>query len=196
MKKDRVEWVSELSETFGQMVYHAAYRILGSPEDAEDVLQEVFLKLLSGSGKRIHPEAVKNWGAYLRVTASRTAIDLLRRKPKYKEESWEFVRETEVSNGRTPRYLASQKQKARFLRQALSQLSERDAKVFALRCFEELSYENIAEHMSISVNQVGVILHRSRERLKEILKPMEEPVERRAPGARDRSELRKEIHHV
>ena len=44
MKQDRIDRVEELLEQHGRMVFATAYRILGNAEDAEDTLQEVFLK--------------------------------------------------------------------------------------------------------------------------------------------------------
>ena len=70
------------------------------------------------------------------------------------------------SNNSDAARLASQRQKADALRKALSSMPERDAQVFALRCFDDLSYEVIAAQMSLSVSQVGVILHRTRNRLR------------------------------
>ncbi|MBN2326396.1 MAG: sigma-70 family RNA polymerase sigma factor [Candidatus Omnitrophica bacterium] len=192
MNKERIDWVTELSETYGRMVFSSAYKVLGNPQDAEDVLQEVFLKLLGGWGKRIKPDAVHNWGAYLRVTAVRCAVDLLRRKPNFRQESWDYVREIEAPGENSPRFLASQKQKAGFLRQALNQLPERDSKIFAMRYFEDLSYDDIAGHLKINVNQVGVILHRTRERLKEILQPIESSFDRQTSAAPDRSRTSEE----
>lgn len=195
MNQNRVDWVAELSETYGRIVFSTAYRVLGNPQDAEDVLQEVFLKLLGGWSGRIKTDAVRDWGAYLRVTALRTAIDLLRSKAKHKQENWESVQEFEASNDPSPRSLASQKQKACFLRQALGQLPEREAKVFAMRYFEDFSYEAIAEHLSMTVNQVGVLLYRIRERLREILQPII-PHERKEEDAPARSRIREEMNHV
>jgi RNA polymerase sigma-70 factor, ECF subfamily len=195
MTTGHMDWVTDLSERYGRMVFSTAYRVLGNPQDAEDVLQEVFLKLLGGWSGRIKHDAVRDWGAYLRVTALRTSVDLLRRKPKFKQESWELVRELETPDG-NPRYLASQKQKARFLRQALAQLPERDAKVFAMRFFEDFAYNAIAENLNISVNQVGVILHRTRERLKEILQSMESNIDESKNDVTDRSRFNKEINHA
>ena len=57
------------------------------------------------------------------------------------------------------------------LRQALAELPERDAQVFTLRYFEEFPYEVIAAQMGISLDLVGVILHRARKRLRETCKP-------------------------
>ncbi|MFB3788849.1 MAG: RNA polymerase sigma factor [bacterium] len=197
MSHDQAEWVADLSNTYGRMVFTAAYRVLGNAEDAEDVLQDVFLKLLGSWRGRWKPDSVRDWGAYLRVTASRRAVDLLRRKPKGRQECREFDQEVEAPAENNPRFLASQNQKARLLRHALSRLPERDARVFALRYLEDFPYEAIAEQMNLSVNQVGVILHRARVRLREFLQAAgESSVERR--GVRDAIENpeRKETSHV
>jgi len=53
------------------------------------------------------------------------------------------------------------------LRQAVAALPERDAQVFTMRYFEEFSYEAIATQMGLSINLVGVILHRARKTLRE-----------------------------
>ena len=46
MNNDHEAWLSQLSDEYGRMVFTTAYRILGHVDDAEDALQEVFLKLL------------------------------------------------------------------------------------------------------------------------------------------------------
>jgi len=196
MGDDRREQVAELADRYGRMVFATTYRILGRPEDAEDALQEVFLKILSTWRPR-QTDAVRNWGAYLRAVATRCAVDLLRRKSRWNVASEELSEEIEGPPGRDPRSLASQHQRARLLRLALARLPERDAKVFALRYFEEFSYEEIAAQMGLDVNLVGVILHRGRKRLQEILEPMMSPVSPGAAGARGApQELGKENSHV
>lgn len=120
MSHDQAEWVADLSNTYGRMVFTAAYQILGNAEDAEDVFQEVFLKLLGSWRGRWRPDSVRDWGAYLRVTACRRAVDLLRRKPKWRQECREFIQEVEAPAEHNPRFLASQNQKARLLRPVLT----------------------------------------------------------------------------
>ena len=58
MDSDRRAWVEQLSERHGRAVFHAAYRVLGDAEDAEDALQDVFLKLLQG---KIRRDSVREW---------------------------------------------------------------------------------------------------------------------------------------
>jgi len=196
MSDDHREQVAELAERYGRMVFATAYRILGTAEDAEDALQEVFLNVLSTWSPR-QTDAVRNWGAYLRAVASRCAVDLLRRRSRWKRDGEELSEEIEAPPGRDPRSLASQHQRAGLLRQALAMLPERDARIFALRYFEDLSYEEIAAQMNLDANQVGVILYRGRKRLQELLQPLMAPEASGMASTRTIApELGKENDHV
>ncbi len=170
MQQTQAHWIAELVERYGRMVFATAYRILGNAEDADDVLQEVFLRLLRrGRGGRGN-QGVQDWGAYLRVVATRCAIDALRSHAKWRTESLQAA-DLAVADDSDPSRLASRRQKADMLRKALGLVPERDAQVFALRCFDDLSYETIAAQMNLSVSQVGVILHRTRNWLRRMFDP-------------------------
>lgn len=170
MIHDRTEWVADIASRFGKMIFTTAYRILGNAQDAEDTLQEVFLKILEPQSRR-NSEPMKNEGAYLRVTASHCAVNLLRRRSRWQQIGDELDGTLVNSSDESPHQIATQKQKANQIRQALRIIPERDAQVFVLRYFEDLSYEEITERTGINTNQVGVILHRARQRLQEILLP-------------------------
>ena len=172
MKRDHADRVAELADQYGQMVFATAYRILGNADDADDAFQDVFLKLLGSRNDYLKPDAVGDWGAYLRVTASHCAVDLLRRKSNWPQQPKGLSEATQDCTAEDPQRLASQRQKAELLRQGLAALPKRDARVFALRYFEDFSYQEIAVQMKLSINQVGVILHRGRQRLRNILEPM------------------------
>lgn len=174
MKRDHAGRVAELVHKYGQMVFATAYRILGNADDADDAFQDVFVKLLGSPNDYLKPDAVGDWGAYLRVTASHCAVDLLRRKSNWPQQPKGLSEATQDCTAEDPHLLASQRQKAELLRQGLAALPKRDARAFALRYFEDFSYQEIAVQMKLSINQVGVILHRGRRRLRNILAPMVE----------------------
>lgn len=67
--------VAALAHHYGRGVFLAAFRVLGDPAQAEDVQQDVFLRLL----QRRFP-AVESWPAMLQSMAVRLAIDRLRRR--------------------------------------------------------------------------------------------------------------------
>ena len=55
------------------------------------------------------------------------------------------------------------------LREALTDLDDRQAQVFCLVCLEGLSYQQVAEQVGVTVNHVGVLLNRAKTRLRERL---------------------------
>jgi len=60
------------------------------------------------------------------------------------------------------------------LRAAIGQLPAQEAKVFCLRHFNELSYRQIAKELQITTGAAGVLLHRAKTKLRELLAPVEE----------------------
>lgn len=158
--------VTGLVQEYGRMVFTCAHRILGEPSGAEDVLQNVFLKVLKL--KPAKRESVTEWGAYLRVLTTREAIDQLRRNAR-REDSLVFPDQSPGSPDDHPHHQLDRAEKSRRLRQMLKKISAKDARVFVLRYFEDMSYEDIARSLDMSVNKVGVVLHRVRARLKDQL---------------------------
>lgn len=160
--------VEQLVEGHGRMVMATAQRILGNADDAEDVLQDVFLKLLKDEATLKEP---REWGAYLRVMASHAAIDRLRRRSAHPMEDLEILQHIPDNSIPSARAQLDQQRLAEQLRAALGQLPEREGHVFALRHLEEFSYEEIARELQLKVSNVGVLLHRARQHLREILSP-------------------------
>ena len=159
--------VAELADRYGRLVFATSYRILGNTHDAEDVLQQVFLKLLGVGGSKVNPGAIQDWGAYLRTIASRAALDLLRAK---RQRHWqEMSLKVDVAREQGAAETAASEEKTDRLRQAMAALPQRDALIFSLRYFEELSYEDIATQTGLSIDLIGVMLHRSRKVLRELL---------------------------
>ncbi|MBA2670469.1 MAG: sigma-70 family RNA polymerase sigma factor [Gemmatimonadetes bacterium] len=172
MNSDRREWVEELATRHGRMVLAAAQRVLGNMEDAEDVLQGVFLRLLD---KRLEHESARDWGALLRVMATHAAIDLLRRRAKGKRQDSEVLDLLPDPGARSPVDIIEQRRLARLLREALAQLPPGEGEAFALRYFEDFTHGQIARHQGATANQVAVMLHRARRKLRQILEPMLAP---------------------
>lgn len=164
--------VAELADRYGRSVCATAYRILGDLQDAEDVLQQVFLKLLGMGNGESHPP-VRDWHAYLCTMASRMALDLLRAKRQRHRRAIPLLEE--VADRHEQAGSRANEEQVERLRQAITALPERDARVFCLRYFEEFSYEAIAEQTGLSVDLIGVILHRSRQSLREAVKRLDVP---------------------
>lgn len=162
-------WLERLSDVHGRMVFATAYRILGCVEDAEDVLQDVFLRVVKESPL---PDSVKNWGAWLRVAAANRSVDLLRRRHAAPPHSEAVLERIAAPPSHNPRRIAEDRENEDILLRAIAQLPERDTLVFSLRSFDEMSYEEIGRELNLPVDLVGVILHRTRKRLLEVVEAL------------------------
>ena len=78
--------LAELYERHHEAVFRAALRVTGSPADAEDVLQTVFLRLVA---RGEDAATARLSGAYLRRAAVNAAVDLLRRRAVHAESSYD-----------------------------------------------------------------------------------------------------------
>ena len=139
-----------LFERHYEGVYRAALRVTGRPADAEDVLQTVFLRVLSQRDATARP------AAYFRRAAVNAAVDLLRRRAvhavtPYDEEAHAAVESAPL--------LREQ------LRRAIATLDADDAALFLLRYVEGLSNQELADEFRLEKNNVAVRLHRIRLRL-------------------------------
>jgi len=143
-----------LYERHYEAVFRTALRVTGRPADAEDVLQTVFVRLLSGSE---HDEAARRPAAYFRRAAVNAAVDLLRRRAVRAETVYDDTApHAAVESG-----LLLKEQ----LRRAIATLDSEDATLFVLRFVEGLSNQELADVFQLEKNNVAVRLHRIRLRL-------------------------------
>lgn len=151
------EDVAGLARQYGPAVFRAAWRILGSRAAAEDVQQQLFLRLLESP-----PRDVSSWPAYLTASATRLAIDHLRR-----QRRWRMLvplwKDDPVDE--SPDEDLERQQAGRFMRAALARLKPRDAACFVMRHLQGLSPGDIGRALGISDNHVSVSVHRARQAL-------------------------------
>jgi RNA polymerase sigma-70 factor (ECF subfamily) len=161
-KVDPIEMISApalagfagLFERHYEAVFRTALRVTGRPADAEDVLQTVFLRLLSGSEQ---DEAARRPAAYFRRAAVNAAVDLLRRRAVRAETAYDDA----APHAAIESTLLLKEQ----LRRAIATLDSDDAALFVLRYIEGLSNQELADVFQLEKNNVAVRLHRIRLRL-------------------------------
>lgn len=143
---------AELYERHYDAVFRAALRVTGRPSDAEDVLQTVFLRVLSQSEwDQARP------AAYFKRAAVNAAVDLLRRRVVHAETAYDD--RAAHAAVETPLLLKEQ------LRRAIATLERDDATLFLLRHVEGLSNQELADVFQLEKNHIAVRLHRIRVRL-------------------------------
>ena len=145
------------------LVYRAAYRITGKAEDAEDVLQTVFMRLLR---REEDAAAVGSIAAYLRRAAVNAALDLMRSRQRARSMPLEDVEPVLLDESvPSPDRIYDSSEMRDWLRRTVARLSPMAAQVFALRFFEEKEVPEIAEILGTSQGTVSVTLSRARDRI-------------------------------
>ena len=151
-------------------IFRAAYRITGDAQDAEDVLQTVFLRLARREEQEPPP---RNLPSYLYRAAINAALDLLRARSQPERVSLEDAEGSLPEDpGFGPERLHEAGEIRGWLRRALARLGPRAAEVFALRYLEGYDNREIARMLGTSRLTVAVTLHRARFRLRRDLSDM------------------------
>ena len=149
----RLARFAELYERHYEAVFRAALRVTGNPADAEDVLQTVFLRVLT----RGDADDVAQPAAYFRRAAVNAAVDVLRRRELHAESAYD---DRAPHAAVQPPFLLKER-----LRRGIAALDSEDASLFLLRHVEGLSIEELAGMFKLEKNNVAVRLHRIRHRL-------------------------------
>ena len=168
---------SKLMRKYERLVYRTAFFAAGNTEDAEDLTQEIFLKMWHGLPSFQGNSRFLTW--FLRIVRNACA-DHLRKKQRTvqtqplllsEEEQGDMPhREPEdLSADADPHAVYSRKERAAMVRDAMSQLSEEHRIMIVMRDMEGASYETIAAALGIEVGTVKSRLSRARAQLKALL---------------------------
>jgi len=145
------------------LVFRAAYRVTGNANDAEDVLQTVFLRLLKRDPAA---EPVGNMVSFLHRAAVNAALDLVRARQNIRNIPLDDLEPVLAEPAhRRPDRLQSSGEIREWLRGALARLNPRIAEMFMLRFFEGKENPEIARLLNTTPGTVAVTLSRTRVRL-------------------------------
>jgi RNA polymerase sigma-70 factor (ECF subfamily) len=145
-------------------IFRTAYRITGSPVDAEDVLQTVFLRLLRREGEL---DLQPNPAGYLLRASINASLDIMRSRTRSKSVGLDDVATEQLeSTFASPETEQQDREMRRLIQEAISKLGTKAAEMFVLRYYEGYGNREIAEMLGTSQMVVGVMLHRSRTRLR------------------------------
>lgn len=159
--------------THGRKVYTLAVYLLANREEAEDVTQEVLIRLWR-SGHEVVPEKFGPW--LVRVTRN-ACIDVMRRSKGGSQVAIDDEPGIELHEPAPgPERLAHASQLGGTILQALDALAEPSRSVVILREIQGLSYREIGEALEMPMSSVRVTLHRGRRRLREVLKEVHDHV--------------------
>lgn len=149
----------------GQDVWRLIVRILGNDgHDAADCFQQAFVELVS---RQKRSNDIRNVGALLRRIASVRAIDTVRRRIRDRKRTQDTDESLIVSSKENnPSIQAEASEFIEDLRIALTELPEQQASAFVLIEIENVSRNEAALAIGVSVNHLGVLLYRARAALR------------------------------
>lgn len=145
-------------------LFRFALRITGNSHEAEDVVQEVMEKVW-----KTDPDmaaTVMNWEAWCMTLTRNRSLDKARSLSLRRTTPIEGASE-QRADGASPAQAAENRDMAARIKTMMQELPEKQKLVMHLRDIEELTYEEIAETLAISLEQVKVNLHRARKTVRE-----------------------------
>lgn len=162
------EAYGELYAEFHPRLLGLCQYLLGSPDDAEDASNEVFVRL---------PAALRSYDAsmpfsrWLTSVAGHYCVDLLRRRRSERRvlEPARPGHPEPPAPDRSPLEGLMAQEDERQVREAIARLPERYAAPLVLRYYNELSYDEIAQRLGTSRDNVKTLIFRAKERLRQAL---------------------------
>jgi RNA polymerase sigma-70 factor (ECF subfamily) len=177
VRDDDNEAFAELVELYHQRLVTVMHHLVANAEEAEDLAQEVFLRVYRGR-KKYHPKA--KFSTWLFTIANNLALNALRsrqRKPSIalnlRDSGPLGPRPAEhlvQDRGNLPMHNMQQQELAGIIQIALDGLNERQRVAVVLNKFEDMNYAEIAEVMGLTTKGVKSLLSRARDNLRIALK--------------------------
>ncbi|MBP3954310.1 sigma-70 family RNA polymerase sigma factor [Gemmata sp. G18] len=176
VRDDDTSAFGELVERFQHRLVAVMHHIVGSAEEAEDLAQEVFLRVYR-TRKKYTPKA--KFSTWLFTIANNLALNTLRdrkRRPvmplEVRDSGPLGPRPTEAlapTRDDPPAHNLQQQELADVIRTALDGLNERQRMAIVLNKFEDMNYSDIADVMGLTTKAVKSLLSRARSKLREAL---------------------------
>ena len=169
----------QLVEVYQDKIYGYVSRMLGDPDEAEDVAQETFVRAYRSLP---HFRGAASFHTWLYRIASNLAIDVARRNRRQstgnfsldeplESEEGDYEREIADESG-SPEQLAAQREMQELVRQAVAELPEKLRAVVVLYELQGESYEDIAEILGCPLGTVKSRLFNARSQLKDMLEQL------------------------
>jgi len=173
VRDDDAQAFADLVELYHHRLVTVMHHIVGSNEEAEDLAQEVFLRVYRGR-KKYHPKA--KFSTWLYTIANNLALNILRTRqrrgtiPLNVRDSGPLgprpAEQLVVDRADPPHQRMQQQELTAVVQQALDTLNERQRIAVVLNKFEDMNYAEIADVMGLTTKAVKSLLSRARDNLR------------------------------
>lgn len=164
-----------LVEQHSRAVFRLAFRMTGNEQDAEDVVQETFLRAYRQLDKY---EARSSFSTWLYRIASNYSLDLIRMRKRHEDkrergnvEERDILQTLPVNTPGPDRIVYSTQVQER-VNEALNELSAQERTAFVLRHFEGMSIDEIGEALGTGTNATKHSIFRAVQKLRRSLEPV------------------------
>ncbi len=162
VKAGETELYEVIMRRYNQRLYRVARSIVGNDSEAEDVMQEAYVRAFQHLRQF---EGRAKFATWLTKIAVYEAFMRLRRRSRFEE-----ISDLLAASERGPEEQALNSELRQCLEAAIDKLPEKYRTVFMLREMEHLSMAEIAECLGLTVTATKIRLHRARAALKDILR--------------------------
>ncbi len=170
----------DLVERYGRRLFGYLYRLTGSRDDADDLLQEVFVRLVRTIGSYQHDGRFEGWLFRIATNLARDRIRRIRRAPAVvsldagtgaDDADQKASMATQLADplGPAPDTLMQQGEDADRLQRALGELPGAEREVILLRHFSGMSFAEVAEAMGTPLGTALARSHRGLGKLRALL---------------------------
>ena len=166
----------ELVERYSEMVFRLAYRFAGNQDDADDIVQEAFLRAYRGLEKF---EGSASFSTWLYRIATNCALDMLDRRKSQPQPAVVADQDEETPEERIVSHYPDQERTlpapgTTFIRM-MATLTPLERTAFVLRHFEQRSIEEIAETLKVRNGAAKHSIFRAVEKMRRALEPAMRP---------------------
>ncbi|HRZ95546.1 MAG TPA: RNA polymerase sigma factor [Candidatus Moranbacteria bacterium] len=172
IRKKNQERYSEIVERYQKKLFVYIYRLIGNREEAEDLLQDVFVKAYKNLNSY---DTSRKFSSWIYRIAHNESVNYIKRKSLKKFISWETIVSTKdkldsssEEEGADKAWI--RKEVSKEVNEAIGKLPFKYKQVLTLRYYSDQSYEEIAEILGRPVNTVGTLINRAKKKLAEEIK--------------------------
>ncbi|UCG62344.1 MAG: RNA polymerase sigma factor [Candidatus Zixiibacteriota bacterium] len=160
---DMVQIISELSHS----VFRLIRRVVGDRDQALDLTQETFIKVLTARGRPTEDSALR---AYVMSAAYNLALNQRRDESRRRSRLEAYEKEYHPPGALQPDFALQQRDNAACIGRALELLPGKQREVVSLRFFGEMTFAEIASALKIKEGSVKVHLARGLNKLRDLTK--------------------------
>ena len=167
----------ELISAHQDRVFNTAFRLMGNYEEALDLTQEVFLNCFRKIANFKGDSALSTWLYRITVNTAKNRWKYQQSRGLNRMTSMDAPMDADdeervkqfPDNQPTPRKVATDREAMAYFEKQLEHLNEEHREVLVLRYMDELSYEEIAEILDLSLGTVKSRIHRARNELRDVM---------------------------